>query len=106
MDTPKFGRLMIKNTRTKKGREPPRATRAGFPNMMKYMNILRCPAPRKRCGTPFCLRAPYNINSSLVFCPSYQSGGRELIVNVRKLFPEVGKLLIEMRKSYMNVPKS
>ena len=60
----------------------------------------------KRCGTPFCLRSLYNISSSLASCPSYLSGGRELIVNVRKLFPEVGKLLIEMRKSYMNVPKS
>ena len=96
MDIPKFGRWMIKNIRTKKGREPPRATRAGFPNMIKHMNILRCPAPRKRCGTPFCLRAPYNISSSSASCPSFQLGGGELIVNVSKLFPEVGKLLIEM----------
>ena len=88
MDTPKFGRWMIKNIRTKKGREPPRATRAGFPNMMKHMNILRCPAPRKRCGTPFCLRASYNISSSLASCPSYQSGGGRSIVTARSVFPK------------------
>ena len=59
METPKFGRLMIRNIRTKLGREPPRATRAGFQKPKNYISFFRCPAPRKRCGTPFLFARVY-----------------------------------------------
>ena len=96
----------LKHTHKNEEREP-RALRAqGSQNRKTTYDFFGVLRRASGAGHLFCLPASYNINSSLVFCPSYQSGGRELIVNVRKLFPEVGKLLIEMRKSYMNVPKS
>lgn len=75
METPKFGRLMIKNTRVKLGREPPRANARRVPKTEKlHMTFsVSCAA----CGTRhlFCLRASYNISSSSASCLVFQLGG-------------------------------
>jgi len=97
---------MIKNTRTKSGREPPRANARRVPKNEKlHMTFsVSCAAQAVR-DTLFCLRAHYTITSSLGFLPAFQSGCGELLVKVHLLFLKGQKLLGNNLLLWVEVPE-